>query len=75
MPRVPIKNKNNYTVSALRQRKCTVSWARGYSKTIFFTRTESDKKNSQGGKPKVTYITGGKGLLTLIVLTIYRSFQ
>ena len=36
MPRVPIKNKNNYTVSALRQRKCTVSWARGYSKTNFF---------------------------------------
>jgi len=46
------------------QRKCTVIWPRGYSKTKKITRTKSDKKNSQGRKPKVTYITGDKGLLT-----------
>jgi len=39
----------------------------GILKKKYFTRTESDKKNSQGGKPKVTYITGGKSLLTFFL--------
>jgi len=33
-------------------------------KNLYFTRTESKKINLQGAKPKVSYITGGKDILT-----------
>jgi len=41
-------------------------------KNFYFTRTESKKNNLKGAKPKVSYITGGKTLLTLSFIGIYK---
>jgi len=43
-------------------------------KIIFFYRGES-KKKLQGGKPEMTYITGGKNLLTQSASKLFSIYQ
>jgi len=42
----------------------------GVNQNNFFLHGVNKKKNLQGGKPEMTYITGGKDLLTLDLLKV-----
>jgi len=55
------------------QRKCTVriQMARGGILKQFFLQ-EPNKKILQGANPEMTYITGGKALLTLLLSLVSR---
>jgi len=50
------------------QRNSQSTGSGGTSKQIYFTRAESNKKNSLKEKSKVIYITGGKDLLILFFI-------